>query len=340
MPGNQYFCTEFEVNNKSSFSSIHMKKIVLFLSIAGMLFSLTGCMYSYPPRPRPLTEIPLRPHRNEVKIYLPGEKPDNPDYYKVAGMDVPIGFGNFNDKLNAFKVQGQQLGIDAVLLVGSTPGHDFDPAMMGAVNAIGIKYRDSLSYIRDYLKRKDVYVYLPGGGTSLVYQANFDMFGDEGANMNFRKDTVYERYVQRYSLDYLMNAIWGWQFRMDGWGNITKRVKYRAPGVPELTCTFTYNGFANVESITIDTPASANGRQRRLFEKMLLQYDVNQQVTGKLIYDSRNNLRYREQIQYDATGRVKETTLYSVRGEQELPLVTSLHLYYTPDDLPPITKGL
>jgi hypothetical protein len=339
MPDTQYFCTEFEVNRKSPFSFIRMKKFVLFLSIAVMVFSLTGCMYSYPPRSRPLAEVPLRPHRNEVKIYLPGEKPDNPDYYKVAGMDVPIGFGNFNDKLNAFKVQGQQIGVDAVLLIGSTPGFDFDPTL-GAVNAIGIKYRDSLSYVREYLKRKDVYVYLPGGGTSMVYQANFDMFGEETVNMNYRKDTVYERYVQRYSLDYLMNAIWGWRFAMDGQGNIIKRVKYRAPGVPELTCNFTYNKFANVETITIDSAPSGNGRQPRLVEKMLLQYDDNQQVTGKLMYDSRKILRYREQIRYDASGRVMETTLYSVRGEQELPIVTTLHLYHTIDDLPPITKGL
>jgi len=316
-----------------------MKKPFLLLCIPLLLASLPGCMIAYPPPPRQLVDIPLRPHRHDVKIYLEGEQPENPDYYKVIGLDVPVGYGNFNDKLNAFKLQGQRIGVDAILLLGSAQTYEYGPVPFGSVNAIGIKYRDSLNYITEYLKRKDVYLYQPDGSTALVYQADFTLRGEDQPGPDYRRDTVYRRYVQRYALDFLLHATAGWRFRTDARGNITQRTKYHND-ILELTSTFKYNTFDNVSEITLVSEMPAYPQRQRIRERMVLRYDQSQQVTEKLIYNAKNQPKFRETVAYDRTGRVQGTTLYAIRGAEEVPLLTTVHHYHTLDDLPPITKGL
>jgi|GEM_PF-2909164 len=319
-----------------------MRKLLLLLFVPALLTSLAGCMTAYPPRPRQLVDIPLRPHRHDVKVYLEGEKPDNPDYYKVVALDVPIGYGTFHDKLTAFKVQGQRLGLDAVLLQGATQAYqpgEFGPIHYGSVHAIGIKYRDSLYYVSEYVKRKDVFVHGSDGDTSLAYQAHFNSLGEELPNRYYRFDTLYRRYVQRYALDYLLNATDGWAFLADARGNIEQRTHYYR-GVPELACTFKYNDYENVSEIAITSEAGSYREYRRIRERIVLKYDRQLLVAEKLIFGPKKQLKYREEISYYPSGRIRQTVLYAQRKGWEQPLVTTVYHYHSLDDLPPITKGL
>ncbi len=319
-----------------------MRKLILLLFVPALLTSLYGCMTAYPPRPRQLVDVPLRPHHHDVKVYLEGEKPESPDYYKVVALDVPIAYGTFHDKLSSFKYQGQRLGLDAVLLMGSTqtyaPG-EYGPVPYGSVHAIGIKYRDSLYYVSEYLKRKDVYVHGPTGDTSLAYRANFNLMGEELPNPRYRTDTVYRRYVQRYALDYLLNATDGWAYMADGRGNILQRIHYFRD-LAELTCTFKYNEYENVSEIGITSVAKTYHDPRWFRERVVLKYDPQLLVAEKLIFGPKKQLKFREEVSYYPSGRVRQTTLYAQRRGWEQPLVTTLYHYHSFDDLPAITKGL
>jgi hypothetical protein len=319
-----------------------MRKLILLLYVPALLTCLAGCMTAYPPRPRQLVDIPLRPHRHDVKVFLEGEKPESPDYYKVVALDVPISYGTFHDKLTAFKSQGQRLGLDAVLLTGSTQAYapgEYGPVPYGSVHAIGIKYRDSLYYVSEYMKRKDVFVHDPTGDTVLAYQANFNLLGEELPNPRYRTDTLYRRYVQRYALDYLLNATDRWAYMADGRGNIQLRTHYFR-GMPEITCTFKYNEHENVSEMTITSEAKAYQDYRRIKERVVLTYDRQLLVAEKLIYGPKKQLKFREEVAYYASGRIRQTTLYAVRKGWEQPLVTTVYHYHSPNDLPAITKGL
>ena len=314
-----------------------MRKRMLLLFVPALVASLSGCMTSYPPHPRPLVSIPLRPHRNDVRVYLEGEKPLNQNYYKVVDLAVPLSYGNVYDKVMALEVQGQRMGVDAILVTGSSPDYASEGDSSGLLHAIGIKYRDRLDYVQEYLKRKDVYAYLPDGSTPLVYQADFDFTGDEGAHLKYRKDTIYHRYVQRYAFDYLMHAIWGWSYRLDAQGKVIQRMK-REDG-PAIRCRFAYNPYGNVAAIGLTTYANARVMPNTE-EQIVLKYNEYQQVTEKLIFDKQKRLKYREAIRYDPSGRVQQSTLYAVRRDGQVPIVTTVHYYYAPGDLPPLAKGL
>jgi hypothetical protein len=319
-----------------------MRKLLLLLFIPALLTSLSGCMVAYPPRPLQLVDVPLRPHRHDVKVYLEGEKPDNPNYYKVVALDLPIGYGTFHDKLNAFKFQGQRLGLDAVLLMGATQAYapgEFGPVPYGSVHAIGIKYRDSLYYVSEYVRRKDVYVHGPTGDTLLAYRADFNLMGEELPNPRYRTDTLYRRYVQRYALDYLLNATDRWAYLSDSRGNIQQRIHYFR-GIPELTATFKYNEYDNVSEMVITSEAKVYKDLNRIRERVVLKYDQQLLVAEKLIFSPKKQLKFREEVSYYPSGRIRHTTLYAVRRDWEQPLVTTVYHYHSPDDLPPITKGL
>jgi hypothetical protein len=314
-----------------------MRKLLLLLFVPALVAGLAGCMTSYPPHPRLLVSIPLRPHHNDVRVYLEGEKPQNPNYYEVVSLAVPLTYGTLYDKVNALEIQGQRIGVDAILVTGSSPDETSGGDASELLHAVGIKYCDRLDYVQEYLKRKDVYTYLPDGSTPLVYRADFDLMGDEGAHLKYRKDTIYHRYVQRYAFDYLMHAIWGWSYRSDAQGNIIQRMK-REDGTPAVRCWFEYNQYGNVASIRLITYANAR-IMPNTEEHIVLNYNEYQQVTEKLIFNKQKQLKYRETIRYEQSGRVQQSTLYAVRRDGQVPIVTTVHQYYALGDLPTVANG-
>ncbi len=189
------------------------------------------------------------------------------------------------------------------------------------------------------MKRKDIYIHGPDGDTSLAYRANFNLMGEDLPGPDYRRDTLYRRYVQRYALDYLLNATAGWAFMADGRGNIIQRTKYYDHRL-ELTCTYKYNRYDNVSEIGLVSEIQAYPQRKRIKERMVLTYDQDLQVTDKLIFNAQKQLKYREAISYYPSGRIRQTTLYAMRKEWELPIVTTIYHYHTLDDLPPVTKGL
>jgi hypothetical protein len=125
----------------------------------------------------------------------------------------------------------------------------------------------------------------------------------------------------------------------DGRGNIVQRTQYYDHRI-ELTCTFKYNRYENVSEIGLVSEIQAYPQRKRIRERMVLKYDQNLQVTEKLIFNAQKQLKYREEIFYYPSGRIRQTTLYAVRRDREVPLVTTRYNYHTLDDLPPVTKGL
>ncbi len=276
---------------------------------------LAGCTSLRPYRaPQQLVDIPLLPHQQNVEIFLQNETPPDSDYYKVVGLEVFAPYASFNALLTQMKRRAQEAGVDAVLLLDQQEGGVPPNILRG----IGIKYRRNLNYVQYHLKLKDVYAYQPNGDTSLVYQARFNLMGDELANPSFPRDTTYEKYVRRYALDYLLHATRGWLFEEEAPGKIVRRVKMNASGSPALNCAYTYNQEGDVSLITLTAPLSAYERQR-FKEYISLVYNEQRQVIEKQIFGRENVRKYREVLTYDSLGQLLKLPFTGMGTARRVP---------------------
>jgi hypothetical protein len=298
---------------------------------------LTSCMvYQYREVPQ-LTNIPLVPHNQEVELYFGDELPENKAYYEVLGLSAGGG-SDYNAMLLQLKNQANQAGVDAIIHIS-----DFQETYVAeggqynvhTVKGIGIKYRDNLTYIDEYIKSKKTYD-LSGANTgapTLVYEAPFHMLGHEITNAYKRNDT-YIRYVRDLSFDYLLYETINWAYRTDNQGRVIERQYRTIPTKPQadLLCRFTYTFVEDVETITIVYPANP---QQNVY--MELSYTSDSKVDEKLIYDKAGNkkkLLYVEKLDYDQLNRIAQTTLYKVEQGKQVPFLQTIYTYYTMDDLP------
>jgi hypothetical protein len=95
-----------------------------------------------------------------------------------------------------------------------------------------------------------------------------------------------------------------------------------------------------VSEIGITSAAKTYHDPRWFRERVVLKYNEQLLVAEKLIFGPKKQLKFREEVSYYPSGRVRQTTLYALRKGWEQPLVTTLYHYHSSDDLPAITKGL
>ena len=130
-----------------------------------------------------------------------------------------------------------------------------------------------------------------------------------------------------------------WAYFADSRGNIQQRTQYLRR-MPQITCTFKYNEYDNVSEMTITSEPKVYPGLQRIRERVVLKYDRQLLVAEKLIFGPKKQLKFREEISYYPSGRIRKTTLYALRKGWEQPLVTTVYHYHSFDDLPAITKGL
>lgn len=286
-----------------------------------------------------LMDIPLLPHTHEVELYFENQLPKNKAYYEVLGLSAE---GNdYNAMLLQLKSKASQAGVDAVIYVqnsqASYASAEGGQYTLPAVKGIGIKYRDSLTYIDQYVKNKKVYDLTSGqNGNStpaLLYEASFSMQGIEVLKGQ-KPNNVYNRFVRELSFEYLLYETYNWGYRTDPQGRIIERKYFTNAALPQayIICLFTYTFTDDVKSIKISYPSYP---MQNVY--MELVYTADNKVSEKLIYDNaskKKKLLYIEKLEYDQLNRIAQTTLYKIEQNKQIPFLQAIYSYYTMDDLP------
>ncbi|QHT71064.1 hypothetical protein GXP67_32640 [Rhodocytophaga rosea] len=311
-------------------------------TISGMLFLVCACLlsscYKIPYRSTPqLVNIPLVPHTNEVELYFTNELPANKAYYEVIGLSAEGGT-DYNALLLQLKKQAKQAGVDAVIHINNTnatyTSSDGGQYSTQVVKGVGIKYRDNMSHIEQYIKSKKVFKLSDSGNSVLIYEAPFDMLGHE-LKKDRKPDPLYTRFVRDFSFDYLLYETDRWAYSMDEKRRVLQRNHYADPYLnnSDFTCYFEYKSNDELESIQIKYPSN---RKQNVYVE--LEYASKDKVSAKNIYAKYNkkNLLYVEKLEYDAQNRISQTTLYKVEAGKQIPFLQTNYSYYTMDDLPPL----
>lgn len=303
-------------------------------------FLLTSCMVPIPYNVSPqLMDIPLIPHTQEVELYFENQLPKNKAYYEVLGLSAE---GNdYNAMLLQLKSKASRAGVDAVIYVqnsqASYASAEGGPYTIPIVKGIGIKYRDSLTYIDQYVKNKKVYnltdLQNDTSTPPLLYEASFSMQGLE-VPKGQKPNTVYNRFVRELSFDYLLYETYNWAYRTDPQGRIIERKYFTNAALPQtyMICLFTYTFTDDVKSIKISYPSYP---MQNIY--MELVYTADNKVSEKLIYDNaskKKKLLYIEKLAYDQLNRIAQTTLYKIEQNKQVPFLQTIYSYYTMDDLP------
>jgi hypothetical protein len=317
-----------------------MHKTITFLNIASVfcLLLLNACTYkTYTFTPQ-LTNVPLIPHDKEVELYFENEMPKNQVYYEVLGLSAE---GNdYNAMLLQLKSRANQAGADAVIRISnsqstytSSDGVQFSRQL---VKGVGIKYRNNLTYISQYIKSKKVYALNQQDDTAastptLLYEAPFHMLGHEITHNN-TPGTAYTRFVRELSFDYLLYETHNWTYSTNERNQVTERRNYKDDATQaHLICYFKYNPGNELHSIKLTYPLDIT---KNVY--MELAYTSEDKVSEKRIYDTpkKKNLLYIEKLTYDEQNRIAQTRLYKVEQNQQKPLLQTIYTYYSMDDLP------
>lgn len=307
---------------------------MLFLLCTCLLTSCYLRQYGITPQ---LVNIPLVPHKNEVELYFTNELPKNKAYYEVIGLSAEGGI-DYNSLLVELKNKAQQTGVDAVIHVDKTQGNHVSsdgvsyPTLI--VSGVGIKYRENLGYIDQYIKSKRVYTLSDPGNPALVYEAPFNMMGQEIITGQ-KSHPDYVRFVRHFSFEYLLYETDRWAYGTDERKRVVQRNHYSDPYLnnSDMICLFKYKPDDELQHISLKY--LSNNKHNVFIE---LEYASKDIVSAKYIYARYNkkNLLYIEKLSYDAMNRISQATLYKVEQGKQIPFLQTLYSYYTMDDLPPL----
>jgi hypothetical protein len=309
-------------------------------TISGMLFLVCACLLSscykipYGSTPQ-LINIPLIPHTNEVELYFENELPQNKAYYEMIGLSAEGGT-NYNALLLQLKNNAKRSGVDAVIHISNTnatyTSSDGGQYSTQVVKGVGIKYRENMTYIDQYIKSKQVFKLSETGSPDLLYEAPFDMLGHE-IRKDHKLDPLYTRFVRDFSFDYLLYETNRWAFSTDERKRVYERKHYTDQYLnnSDFSCFFKYKPNDELKSIQINYPI--NSKQNVYME---LEYASKDKVSTKNIYAKYNkkNLLYVEKLEYDALNRISQATLYKMEQGKQIPFLQTKYTYYTMDDLP------
>jgi hypothetical protein len=284
-----------------------------------------------------LVDIPLVPHNNEVALYFENELPPNKVYYEVIGLSAEGG-SDYNSLLSQLKNKAKQSGVDAIIHVDKTQGNYISsegvPYSTLIVSGVGIKYRENMGHIDQYIKSKQVYKLSETGAQALLYEAPFNMLGHEIIT-NSKPNPLYNRYVRDFSFDYLLYETEKWAYNIDERKRVIQRNHYADPYLnnSDFICYFKYKPNEELQSIQLNYPLD---RKKNVY--MELEYTSKDKVSAKYLYAKYNkkNLLYVEKLEYDALNRISQTTLYKVEQSKQTPFLQTVYHYYTMDDLPPL----
>lgn len=340
-----------------------MRKATTFIVASIAVCQLmSSCMSSYPQSTtQQLLNVPLVAHHKNVELFFDSDLPKNQDFLKVIGISAEgEQYTDYNTLVTKLKAEGQRQGVDAIVYINSSQAERSNQTIIGAladltskepakpanfysyqapaIHGIGIKYLDSMAYIRQYVKAKHVYAYNQADSTlapALSSTTWFSMMGEELATQPAKEKSFYETNVQLFSLDFLLEEKRNWSYRADEMRRVAVR-KRSLNNVTVLKCKLAYQSPVSgvLQTITI-----MDRHIPKVPTKIMrLVYGAGNLVVEKRIFDKENKLQLREILTYDAENRIETTVLYQVSAKGEAPVAKTVYEYYSPDDVKAIAS--
>ena len=170
-----------------------------------------------------MTDIPLKPHKRNVDVYLMNEKPFFP-YYKVKIVEVTANANaGYNEMLNDLKVRAQSEGLDGLVLMDTRQEtryadvsetvylKDTSTSISRQVatpylrmSAVGLKYPQNITYVDSIIKKQHITIF--SGDKQQTQDVDYDWRGNVINPPNSVAFKTYYNYIARYDIQTTFRA--------------------------------------------------------------------------------------------------------------------------------------
>ena len=308
-----------------------MKSYLILLSLLTV-----GCArYPQSSLPRPLANLPTEPHQREVAILFANDPPPSESYIKIGVLEAyGDQFTSYNDLIRNLQQQGQDLGVDAVQLLGKdyveeTEGVDaITTYVTTTLSGLGMLYLKNADYLSRYVQSKEVYFYndTTGRYDELILRKDVSYDGTEPTITGNR---IGIRFLRDYSLDHLYHEETAdWWYASDAKGRVFRR-GYHPEGYLLKTVKFSYDSVDRVKEAQIRYTGG-----RRPPETIQFIYNEQGKVKKKHIYQD-GKLTLREIPAYDKRGQCAGSEFFRIGdGQRGEPYLRVVYRFFDPENLP------
>ncbi len=288
-----------------------------------------------------LSTIPLRPHSNEVDIFMNNEKPTKP-YYKVKLIEVQAGPEVSSDvMLMRLKQQARAEGVDAIIIndIGrqantttTIPSGDGVIAYQKLVG-LGLKYKERIDYMETILKEQVVSLWPDDNPAPKIFSMSYDFnimntsLGDPFIrNFFFNEIYLFEDETSIYSL------LDQWEYKLDTFNNVFSKRRV-INGETFQQGDFKLKGPERLKAII---------KLRDAGKIYLVKYELERNYSaGNLLLKkmlrkpNKPGHLWVEEISYNSGGMPNKYIRYKIVNGKEVLYFEIQNKYYSINDLPP-----
>jgi len=285
-----------------------------------------------------LSTIPLRPHANEVDVFLDNEKPSKP-YYKVKLVETQVAASlSADEMLIRLKQKAKEEGLDAIIVndigrqtnttIPSTDGLITYQKLVG----LGLKYKERIDYMETILKEQLVSLWPDDNPTPKIFSMNYD-FNVKNISL---KDTFIRNFF--YNEIYVYEnekSLYGpaeeWEFRMDTFQlQFSKRRLLNGGNYQKADYSLNY---ADVQKATITAMEPDNITMRKY--ELSLMYNANGMLIEKRLKKKKGAADlWLDKIEYRFNGMPDKISRYKIVNGKEVLYFEIQNKYYSVNDLP------
>lgn len=311
-----------------------------------IILLLSSCsyytLYTGTENRKPLTDIPLRPHQNNVDVYFNNETPTQP-YYRVVMVDATApANASYNELLNNLKQHASAAGLDGVIILSKQQATNYSNVTdeirlkdttiqqerqvanaYELLSAIGLKYYNNIHYMDTIVKTTIIDLFENGKARKLTI--NFDYYGNvvdgpDKYGLEFYKSNIIPFDIERHTKGSMAN----WEYQRDEIDNVVSfRLKQG-----EIIYTAATILPGNEIQYKFYNPQNATSQH---FQLQCL-YNVEGILMEKKLYKNNTQL-WKEVISY------KDNTIAGFRrfalvNGIEVLLLQADNYFYNKDDLP------
>lgn len=286
-----------------------------------------------------LSTIPLRPHANEVGVFLDNEKPSKP-YYKVKLVETQVAASlSADEMLIRLKQKAKEEGLDAIIVndigrqtntvIPSTDGLITYQKLVG----LGLKYKERIDYMETILKEQVVSLWPDDNPAPKIFSMNYD-FNVRNISL---KDTFIRKFFYNEIYVYeneksLYAPVEDWEFRMDTvLLQFSKRRLLNGGNYQKADFSLNY---VDVQKATVTAMEPDNITMRK-YELNLL-YNANGLLIEKRLKKKKAGADlWVEKIEYRFNGLPDKISRYKIINGKQVLYFEIQNKYYSANDLPP-----
>jgi hypothetical protein len=290
-----------------------------------VIFASCAVNHQYPK----LTEqsIPTFSHTKPIDLYYPEEKKPEGNYVRLGVLEVSLAnYVAYNELVKILCKEAQIVGADALFLYQkhylSNSYLDSDgtnsTSSNSSLNALAIKYIDSINYL-DRLLKEAVVIHQNNDSLKISY----DYFGK--ATSTLGNDAHYRKYIKPYRLQHLLYDTENWVYMEQNYSTMRKFMGFN--GFPVKNVQYPDGEkpkWIKVRSDIMDEPSKYT---------IQMAYNNEGQVEEKIILRGKRRSTIRQVFEYNA-GRLMLQRVYDDGISNTEPLLTVHYSYYSQEFLP------